>query len=521
MSEADPNHEPEETGHVPGGPGLPRAALLTAGRAWAGRVLGRVAVFLRGNMRLRSDEVGFGRGRHRPGPPPFTRLAVTQMISLGADALVTVALAGSLFFNISVTAARGRVALSLLLTIAPFGVVAPLLGPVIDRARGGRRAMIVASAIGRAVACLFMARYIHSLLLFPAAFLTLVSSKAYTVAKAALVPTVVERNEDLVEANSKLAIGGAIAGFAASIPGVPILKLFGAATLLRVDIVLFILCALSALRLAPARPERIPAIEPPAGTPAPGAAFAPTPGAVELAPGALTAATVAIAALRFLVGFMVFLVAFAFRRTHAPAWWYGFILAASVGGNLVGAAIAPRLRGRVREDHIIVGSISAVALAGVVTFPIDMLKHRPAASLLAAVVGVAAGTGKLAYDSLVQQNVPAARQGKTFGRLEAIFQLMWVFGALVPVLIALSLGVGGVVVTVIALAATVVYLVGNRLAVLGRLPGWWPGVERPRPARRTALGGAVGLPPVPDARVDDDPVGFDRRDPGPAPEGAG
>jgi len=81
--------------------------------------------------------------------------------------------------------------LYLLLTLAPFAVVSPLLGPLIDRSRGARRAMVVLSATGRAVLCPFMARDIHSLLLFPEAFLILVLSKVYLVTRGALVPEMV------------------------------------------------------------------------------------------------------------------------------------------------------------------------------------------------------------------------------------------------------------------------------------------------------------------------------------------
>ena len=49
-------------------------------------------------------------------------------VSTLGDALVAVALAGTLFFAVPVAAARPRVALYLLLTVAPFAVVAPLLG---------------------------------------------------------------------------------------------------------------------------------------------------------------------------------------------------------------------------------------------------------------------------------------------------------------------------------------------------------------------------------------------------------
>src|ERR1700738_866324 len=66
--------------------------------------------------------------RHREGQEaftasPFSRLLITHVLSLAGDALVTLALAGSLFFSTPLHAARGKVALTLLLTIAPFGIV--------------------------------------------------------------------------------------------------------------------------------------------------------------------------------------------------------------------------------------------------------------------------------------------------------------------------------------------------------------------------------------------------------------
>ncbi len=48
--------------------------------------------------------------------------------------------------------------------------------------------MVVSSAVGQAVLCPLMATHIHSLLLFPLAFLVLVCQKLYLVTKGALVP---------------------------------------------------------------------------------------------------------------------------------------------------------------------------------------------------------------------------------------------------------------------------------------------------------------------------------------------
>jgi hypothetical protein len=189
----------------------------------------------------------------------FARLSRTHALAMAGDTLVTLALAGSLFFSISPTAARGRVALSLVLTMAPFAVVAPLLGPAIDRSSRGRRAMVVLSCALRAVACVVMARVLHSLLLFPATFSVLVLSKSYAVAKSALVPATVGSHDELVEANSKLAITGVLAGFVISVPGVLLLRLVGGEWTLALAAVVFSVGAVSAFGLPDAAPSPAPA----------------------------------------------------------------------------------------------------------------------------------------------------------------------------------------------------------------------------------------------------------------------
>src|ERR1700675_423799 len=127
---------------------------------------------------------------------PFGRLALVHVVMTAGDTLLTVSLAGSLFFSISPEAAKNRVILYLILTMTPFAVVAPFLGPVIDRSRGARRATVVVSAACRAVVCLIMAGALHSLLLFPEAFTMLVLSKVYLVTKGSLVPLLVANRAD-------------------------------------------------------------------------------------------------------------------------------------------------------------------------------------------------------------------------------------------------------------------------------------------------------------------------------------
>jgi len=385
--------------------------------------------------------------------PPFRRLAVTHALALSGDALVTVALAGSLFFDISPTAARGRVALSLVLTMAPFAVVAPLLGPVIDRVQGGRRLMVAAAGAGRAVAALFAASWIDGLLLFPAAFALLVLSKTHAVAKSSLVPTVVEDREDLVGANARLALAGALVSTAAALPGIVVLQLVGAEWVMRLAAVVFAVAAASALRIVQVHPDD------PGGR-----AMA----SAELRHAGIRLAAVATGVLRASVGFLTFLVAFALRRDHEPAWVFGVVLVASIGGSLVASVVAPPVRRRVQEEHLLVGSLGLIAVVMLIAVRVG---GRPAAGVAAAAVGMAAGAGKLAFDALVQRDAPAAAQGRAFARFEAVFQLAWVAGALLPVAVTvppragyvlLGLGAGG---TAVAYAAG---LGANRRTIASR-----------------------------------------------------
>ena len=320
---------------------------------------------------------------------PFGRLALVQVLMLAGDTLVTISLAGSLFFSISPHAAKDRVFLYLLLTIAPFAVVSPLLGPLIDKSRGARRAMVVFSALGRAALCALMASHTNDLLLFPLAFFVLVLSKLYLVTRGALVPEMVAagtvsgtgwaaaerplgpegdigapaRTAGSVPAgyaalNARLTLLGTVAGFVASVPGVILLKLAGAPGVLVFDAFVFLGAAVAGSRLpaVPRRrgsagrrggPERTPAAGPEAldRPPATGAVDAgwDEPGDPDLArlqqaahPEVLLGLTT-MSLIRGLAGFLVFLLAFGLRREHASLWWYGLAL----GERRRGAARPP------------------------------------------------------------------------------------------------------------------------------------------------------------------------------------
>ena len=350
----------------------------------------------------------------------FSRLAITHALAVAGDAMVTVALAGSVFFSIKPTAAQGRVALSLLFTMLPFGVVAPFLGPAIDRSRGGRRAMLIGAAAGRVVFALLMARWVNSLLLFPAALGLLILSKTHAVVKASLVPSAVRSPKDLVEANGRLAMLAAIVGLAAAAPASGILKLFGGAWVLRVAAVVYLAATVAALRLRPAPPST------------PGDQRAPTLAQEQVLSRGVTLAATTMAALRAVVGFLTFAVAFDFRRTHAPTWWFGIVLSASLLGSFLGALVGARLRAVLREEHMLAGSVWLVAVVALIS---GRLASRPALAFLALTVGLAAAAARLAFDAIVQRDGAEAARGRSFARFEATFQLVWVAAALIPVVV--------------------------------------------------------------------------------------
>lgn len=464
---------------------------------------------------------------------PFGGLAIVNNLSSAGDALVTVALAGSVFVSVSLSTARGRTALGLLITVLPFAVVGPFIGPVIDRVRGGRKFIVFLAAVGRVAACLMMAAWIHSLLLFPAAFLSLVCSKTHSVAKAALVPGVVEKESDLVRANARLAVGSSIITSLAAGLGAAIYKLFNARVLLDFDVLVF--CGVAALSLYLLSGSREPVSQVDAPLRVPEAESVPprrrglralvSPGPRPIVPRDVILAQIAMAGMRAMAGFMTALVVFAFRKQGAPVIWYGLVAVASVGGNFTGALSAPRLRGRFSERTLVASAASVIALTAVGVTQLSGLNRRPAALILAYVVGLGASVAKAAFDAIVQSETRDMDRSRLFARFESIFQLVWVAGALIPVLIDTPLLAGYVIVaiTVIACSASFVLGVargarsrpaGRRVRVVrtpvpgAASPSSSPGAIAGRPG--SAPGGGTGgsgwpSPPEPGSRMPEPP----------------
>jgi hypothetical protein len=417
----------------------------------------------------------------RLGPPGdrisstgFGGLAIVNNFSSAGDALVAVALAGSIFFSVPLHAARGRTALGLLCTLLPFVVVAPFLGPLIDRVPGGQRLVIFLAAIGRVAAAVMMAAWIHNLLLFPAAFLFLVLSKTQAVARASLVPAVVAQ-EDLMRANAKLAVGSSASSAIAAGIGALLYKLLGSDVALGMASVVFGLTAVLAIDLLP---QTGPATEP--------ADAHPEAAGPRALPGNVFRGGVAMAGIRAMAGFMTALVVFAFRQQAAPLSWYGAIALAGVAGNLFGALIAPRARRLGPERRLVGGSALLVGVTAVAVTQFPDVRRRPAALLLVVIIGLSASVAKTAFDAIVQREIPQIQRATLFARLEALFQLSWVLGALAPTLIPIPLLPGFIVVAAVVLISAAVISVG----VPGRRGGDRRAQE-PRPRKEWPAGESV------------------------------
>ncbi|HSR15416.1 MAG TPA: hypothetical protein VLL51_06665, partial [Gemmatimonadales bacterium] len=143
--------------------------------------------------------------------PAFKQLATSWAANVAGDTLVAVALAGTLFFDVPTTEARDRVALYLALTLAPFAVIAPVLGGVFARFPMYRAAMTLSTVLRMGLAFVMMFG-LETNWLFPIAFGMLVLSRLYGISKSSMLPVAVPEAQALVSANALLARIGIYAG---------------------------------------------------------------------------------------------------------------------------------------------------------------------------------------------------------------------------------------------------------------------------------------------------------------------
>jgi len=394
---------------------------------------------------------------------PFKRLARTHALMTAGDVAMIVSLAGSLFFSISPDAARSKVLLYLLISFAPFALVAPLIGPFIDRAPGGRRLIIQLTALGRALMFFTMIFHLDDLLLFPLSFGVLILQKTYSVSRSALIPTVVNSKTELVEANSKLGlISGAVGAIAAAPAGA--LAAISPKLSLMFGIAMFGCAVIAATQL-------------PQGSVGP----PPKPAErMELRNASLRSAAITMSLIRAVLGFLFFELLFWLRESHYANLWIGVVIGASSVGLMIGNGLASPLRNRLREELMLTSAVVMIAVAGIAA---ALFGGVGAAIVLAAVVNMSSGIGRMAFDSIVQRDAPDANQGRAFAKFETRFQLSWAIAGVIPVLFTFPGRVAFLLVGLTGVGAVVLYVRSARARTGGRSKA-----VVPRPGRRAVRG---------------------------------
>ena len=149
----------------------------------------------------------------------LTALTWPVVANFAVDAAMAVALANTLFFAAASGESKSKVALYLLITIAPFAVIAPLIGPALDRLQHGRRVALAGSfALRTVLAVVLIANYdgatgsFPSWVLYPCALGMMVLSKSFSVLRSAVTPRVMPPTIDLVRVNSRLTMFGLLGG---------------------------------------------------------------------------------------------------------------------------------------------------------------------------------------------------------------------------------------------------------------------------------------------------------------------
>jgi MFS family permease len=378
----------------------------------------------------------------------LARLIELGALNAAADAAVAISLAGTLFFQIPTGEARGQVSLFLGLTMLPFAIVAPLIGPLLDRFSHGRRWAIGATMALRAFLVWVLADSVtsNSIWLFPAALGVLVSSKAYNVTRAAAAPRLLPKGLSLVTVNARMSMAGVV-GVAVSAPIAAAASAIGPEWCLRYAFAIFVIATVLAIRL-PARVDSSQG-EDPIGFlsgAAPDTRTEPGPGSTSTAsrrgkvriPPSMAFALRANCGPRWLSGFLTLFMAFLLRvhpiAGHSPKFLLAAIIGAAGLGNVIGLGVGSVMK-RVHPKIVLV--LSLLADAAAVTAAALFYGLLPLV-VLGFTAGLTQSLAKLSLDSTIQRDVPERVQTSAFARSDTTLQLAWVIGGFVGIALPLK-----------------------------------------------------------------------------------
>jgi MFS family permease len=381
--------------------------------------------------RWATRQVGKVRARGADGEMGMMRLLDLHAASCAGDTLITIGLAGTIFFSAPAGEARGKVALYLLVTMVPFALLAPIVGPLLDHFRHGRRYALAATMLGRAFLAWLISDYIHGFGLFPAAFGVLALSRAYGVARSAAVPRLLPDRLGLSEAGARASLYGTIAGAAVAPLGLAAFQI-GPQWPLRIASVIFIMGMVVALRLPPRAdsdpPETVPRL------------FQLSwlrrdrSGEKVLTGQLVIAALTGAACLRALYGFLLLFLAFAIKGQDLPTGLLGMklgvgaalsLFAGALGvGTFLATAVGTRLRIR-RPVALQAGGLVVTGALGVLT---AVRLNLLTVGLLCLATALVTGLAKLAVDATIQERIDERVRASAFAHSETVLMLAWVAG---------------------------------------------------------------------------------------------
>jgi MFS family permease len=466
----------------------------------------------------------------------LTALTWPVVANFAVDSAMAVALANTLFFAAASGESKSKVALYLLITIAPFAVIAPLIGPALDRLQHGRRvALAMSFALRTALAVLLIMNYDGATgsfppwVLYPCALAMMVFSKSFSVLRSAVTPRVMPPTIDLVRVNARLTmfglLGGTIAGGAIAggveFVGTHVFKLPGALFVVVAVTVAGALLSMRIPRWVEVTAGEVPATlsyhrdseplprwghSPRGWGHHPRAAEDPHPDAgdwhkeVKKVSGTLRqpfgrniiTSLWGNCTIKVMVGFLFLYPAFVAKAHQANGWaqlaMLGIIGAAAGIGNFAGNFTSARLK-LGRPAVLVVRctvAVCAVALAASVAGTLLM------AAIATLITSGASAIAKASLDASLQDDLPEESRASGFGRSESTLQLAWVLGGAVGVLVYTELWVGFTAVSallILGLAQTVVSFRGDSL-----IPGL--GGNRPVVVEQEGVRRGTGRPAV-------------------------
>ncbi|WP_422744780.1 MFS transporter [Mycobacterium sp. WMMD1722] len=423
----------------------------------------------------------------------LTALTWPVVANFAVDAAMAVALANTLFFAAASGESKSKVALYLLITIAPFAVIAPLIGPALDRLQHGRRVALAASFLLRtALVVLLIANYdsatgsYQSWVLYPCALGMMVLSKSFSVLRSAVTPRVLPPSIDLVRVNSRLTtfglLGGTVVGGGLAAGAEYLLNLFHLPGALYIIVAVSAAGAVLSMRIP--KWVEVTAGEVPAtlgyhgGDGDQGRPDHPRrrAGRARQPLGRNTITSLwGNCTIKVMVGFLFLYPAFVAKAHDAGGWEQlrilGLIGAAAAIGNFVGNMTAARLT-LGHPARVVVRVATAVTAAALVTAVTGNLLVAAVATLI---TSGASAIAKASLDASLQDDLPEESRASAFGRSESLLQLAWVAGGATGVLIYTDLWAGFTTITAVlflGLAQTIVSYRGESL-----IPGF--GGNRP------------------------------------------